>query len=144
MAVYRNHGTTGRRNILQDIKQNCPEIPILVNYAIDPPDSFWEKFPTAPLPTVLGTSLDRVKIYDLVMSCKKWTKVQYIRAFTVIENLTYGPPTYQKEQLPSLDDGNCPSVITYGKEVTDCVATWVKSGFAAGPFISPPVKKLQM
>jgi hypothetical protein len=24
-------------NILQDIKQNCPEIPILVNYAIDPP-----------------------------------------------------------------------------------------------------------
>jgi hypothetical protein len=32
-------------NILQDIKQNCPEIPILVNYAIDPPDSFWENSP---------------------------------------------------------------------------------------------------
>jgi hypothetical protein len=56
--------------------------------------------------------LDRVKVYDWVMSCKKWTKDQYIRDLSVIENLTYGAPTYQKEQLPSLDDGNCPSAIT--------------------------------
>ena len=127
----------------QNIKRKCPEIPILVNYGIDPPDSFWERFPTAPLPTVLETSLDKVKIYDLVMSCKKWTIDQYKRAYTVIENLKYGAPTYQKENLPSLDDGNCPSAITYGKDVTDCVATWVKSGFAAGPFVSPPVKNFR-
>ncbi len=29
----------------QNIKRKCPEIPILVYYGIDPPDSFWERFP---------------------------------------------------------------------------------------------------
>jgi hypothetical protein len=68
---------------------------------------------------------------------------QMIRAKTVVENLIHGAPTYQKSSLPSLDDGNCPSAIEYGKDVTDCVATWVKSGFAAGPFKTPPLKNFR-
>ena len=34
--------------------------------------------------------------------------------------------------------------MKYGKEVTDTIAHWVKSGFAAGPFDSPPLSKFRV
>ena len=123
--------------------RKCQEIPILTNYATCPQDSFWDYFPSLPLPTKLYTPLNTEKLKTLMSECKDWTFAQVRRANTVVKNLIYGAPTYQMSSLPSLDDSNCPSAVKYGKDVTDCVATWVKSGFAAGPFISPPLKNFR-
>ncbi len=35
--------------------RKCDEIPILDNYAVSPPDSFWSYFPSSPLPSTLTT-----------------------------------------------------------------------------------------
>ena len=129
--------------VTRDFKRKCEEVPILTNYAVAPPDSFWKYFPSMPLPSVLETAIDVNKIRELSNTCLNWTCAQIKRASTVIHNLTHGAPTHQILELPSLDDRNCPSSIEYGKEVTDCVATWVKSGFAAGPFVTPPLKKFR-
>jgi hypothetical protein len=129
--------------VQRNFKRKCEEVPILSTYAVAPPDSFWKYFPSMPLPHVLETSLNVTKIRELSASCINWTCAQVNRASTVIQNLTYGAPTHQLLELPALDDRNCPSAIEYGREVTDCVATWVKSGFAAGPFITPPFKKFR-
>jgi len=127
----------------RDFKRKCEEIPILANYAVAPLDFFWKYFPSKPLPSVLETALDVNKFKELSKTCINWFYAQIKRASTVIHNLTHGAPTHQMLELPSLDDRNCPSAIEYGKEVTDCVATWVKSGFAAGPFVTPPLKKFR-
>jgi len=43
------------------------------------------------------------------------------------------------QMLPSLKDKNTPSVFEHGKIFTDVLASWIKQGFVAGPFISPPL-----
>ena len=73
---------------------------------------------------------------------KDWTFAQVRRANTVIQNLIYGAPTYQMSSLPSLDDRNCPSAVKYGKDVTDCVATWVKIRICCLSFRIPTVETL--
>jgi hypothetical protein len=60
--------------------QKCDEIPILDNYAVSPPDSFWNYFPSSPLPSTLTTPINTEKLKGLVANCKNWTMAQITRA----------------------------------------------------------------
>ena len=41
--------------------------------------------------------------------------------------------------MPPVSTKNAASTSTYGRYLTDTIATWVKKGFVAGPFNTPPV-----
>jgi hypothetical protein len=43
------------------------------------------------------------------------------------------------ETLPALFEKNAPSAVENGEFMTDALASWVKKGFVAGPFDTPPL-----
>ena len=48
-----------------------------------------------------------------------------------------------KTELTAHRTRNAESAIVHGQEITDTIADWVHRGVVAGPFDSPPFKKLQ-
>ena len=46
--------------------------------------------------------------------------------------------------MPSSSVKNAPSATKYGEEMTDAIAYWIKSGFACGPFDSPPLDRFRV
>ena len=54
-------------------------------------------------------------------------------------DLAEGASAYQKVQLPPLNSVNSRSATENGILLTDTIATWVKKGFVAGPFDTPPL-----
>ena len=72
------------------------------------------------------------------------TPSQLDRGRRVVNNLQKGAPSCQKTSLPACQASNADGALKYGREVTDTVAHWVKSGFAAGPFDSPPLSKFRV
>ncbi len=81
----------------------------------------------------LSTSLTIERNIDMLTTC------QYLRGLKSVNNLRNGAYSCQKGPLPSCLEKNAKNMFTYGEAVIDTVATWVKKGFAAGPFNSPPL-----
>ena len=46
---------------------------------------------------------------------------------------------FQKSELPLVNTVNAKSALEHGEVLTDTFATWIKKGFVAGPFDSPPL-----
>jgi hypothetical protein len=65
------------------------------------------------------------------------------RATKCIDYLTNGAPAFQKTSLGPCAVKNSKAAFIHGSEVTDSIATWIKKGFVAGPFFSPPVPNLR-
>ena len=69
------------------------------------------------------------------------TECQRQRAEKAIANFQTGGSSFQKlPELPGTFCENAKSTYTYGETITDNIASWVKNGFAAGPFDQPPMK----
>ncbi len=81
----------------------------------------------------LSTSLTNERNCDMLTRC------QYLRGLKSVNNLPNGAYSCQKGPLPSCLEKTAKNMFTYGEAVTDSVAPWVKKGFAAGPFNSPPL-----
>jgi hypothetical protein len=63
----------------------------------------------------------------------------------VVDYLTNGAPSCQKSPaLPATFCKNAKSAVKNGKEVTDMLGFFVKSGYVAGPFASPPLKEFRV
>ena len=62
---------------------------------------------------------------------------QVKRCLRAIDALKNGADACQNEKLPPCIQLNAKSTIQFGEAVTDTVGTWVKKGFAAGPFDAP-------
>ena len=121
------------------IKYKCPEIPVLNNYS-KAGHEFWDKFPKTPLRSMVVTSVKAEKFSELVEQNKtRMTPQQLARARRVEQGLREGMSSYQKSELPAMRVENAGSTLKYGRQITDQVAHWVKSGFASGPFDSPPL-----
>ena len=56
----------------------------------------------------------------------------------MVNELQHGVDALQSRHLPAAIIPNSGSVLEHGPVFTDAVANWVKKGFVAGPFISPP------
>ena len=124
----------------QDVKKKCPETPVLDNYRTDPGEEFWDKFPTCPLPErAMSRIVTGALNAKIVENSSAMLKTEIERGGRVIENLKNGASSFQKGPLPSCYVENTASTYKNGESVTDVVASWVKAGFAAGPFPVPPV-----
>jgi hypothetical protein len=120
--------------------KKCPEVPTLANYKVKPGPEFWKAFPQASLSTSVSTRV-RVDILKARVAAMtgKWTRHQMARGARAIRNLEEGAEAFQKRPLPALSVPNAESAYTHGELITDSIATWVKAGILAGPFMSPPL-----
>ena len=73
------------------------------------------------------------------MAASQWTVHQKEAAARVVKNLEEGAPAYQLKQLKGGLMRNALSAIQHGAEFTETLEKWIKDGFVAGPFLSPPL-----
>ena len=117
-----------------------PEIQKLTSYEEIPEDSFWDIFPFFDMPKHAETSVNIVALEDKIDSVRsQMTETEIRRAAKVVKDLKEGASAYQKSDLPPLKTANARSTYENGEMLTDTIATWVKCGFVAGPFDSPPM-----
>ena len=50
-----------------------------------------------------------------------------------------GEEAFQKSELPPISTRNSKSSVVHGRLLIDTIASWIKKGFVAGPFVTPPV-----
>ena len=109
------------------------------------PKNFWTHFPKREIPTEISTKLD-VKALTEILEDRKTllNKAKYKRGKKIVNFLKNGAPSYQKSKLPSVFCKNVRSTLDHGAQLTDTVADWVKKGFVAGPFDSPPLEQFRV
>jgi hypothetical protein len=126
-------------------KKKNPEIPSLKSYAISPNKSFWEIFPSKSLPVIAETNVSGDALLNLIDAKRDLlTNVQIQRGMKTVNFVKEGADCCQLDPLPACMQKNASSAIEYGEAVTDTIATWIKEGFAAGPFDTPPVDKFRV
>jgi len=105
-------------------------LPVLEDYTRDPGVEFWREFPANYRP---GSSLiSAVKLRGLALGVGVSDAT---RLDAVCRDLVLGADIGCRGvyRLPSRSS-NAPSALEFPREVTDAVATWVRAGFAVGPF----------
>ena len=116
------------------------EIPRLNDYSVAPDKSFWLKFPKKELPSRAETSVNISAFSEEVNNVRsKMTITEKKRADRAISDLTNGTEAYHMSALPPMNSVNAKSAVENGELLTDTIATWIKKGFVAGPFDSPPM-----
>jgi hypothetical protein len=122
-----------------------PEVPTLSSYSGKAPDSFWKNFPKNELPEKVQTKINTEVLEGKIENAKeKMLPHQFARAKKALSFLCYGAPAYQKVSLPGCKVSNTPSTAEYGVDVANTIASWVKKGFASGPFSEPPLDKFRV
>ena len=117
-----------------------PEIPLLSDYSKSADESFWSKFPRRELPESATTRVNIAKLEERVENAKsKMSETEYKRARKLLSDLANGADSCQKSKLPPINCPNSPSAKENGALLTDTIAMWVKKGFVAGPFDTPPM-----
>jgi len=136
-AVYESYTS--------DFTPKWPNIPVLKDYSVDPGEEYWKVFPSRPMPTKAESSIDADKLEVMVEDRKhKMTNHEYTRALKAIEFLRNGAPSHQKSSLPGCFVKNASSTVKYGRQMSDNIATWIREGFAAGPFKEPPCENFRV
>ena len=116
-------------------------IPILHDYRKKPGKDFWKQFPVRNVPKTAETKINVSKLEKLLKERREFlTNAQYKRGMKVVQYLTDGAPSFQKNYLPPIMCRNNESSYENGPMLTDAIADWSVEGFVAGPFDSPPVK----
>ena len=81
-----------------------------------------------------------LKLRKMVLKAsEKMYKPERRRANKIIKDLRVGADAYQRRDLPPITTDNSKSAFEHGALLTDTVATWIKKGFVAGPFDTPPL-----
>jgi len=120
--------------------RKCPEIPTLENYKITPPSKFWEIFPSRDIPTVPSTPVNVVALQKLLDThSQTLTEAQSLRGEKLVNELLNGVDSLQITKLQGATIPNSGSVYEHGAVFTDALGSWIKKGFVAGPFFTPPV-----
>ena len=117
-----------------------PEIPVLENYDTIPGDSFWRSFPKRELPERVETRVNVLALKKRIWKAKdKMMKSEFTKAKKVLKHLQFGAESLQIADLPPITCKNGRSSLTHGKLLTDTIGTWIKKGYVAGPFDTPPL-----
>jgi hypothetical protein len=96
------------------------------------------------MPTTPLTNINVKALQNLIEEKKqRLTEQQLLRAYRCIDYLVNGADAFQKSPLPACFLKNADSTFDFWREVTDTIAVWVKKGFAAGPFKTPPIKNFR-
>jgi hypothetical protein len=124
---------------MQIFKKKCPEIPVRKNYSKKPDANFWKAFPSCSLPEKAFSRIFFGSLKGEILAAREKIKYcEFRRGMRCVKNLEEGAEAFQKSELPPCVVDNAPSAVKHGEAVTDAVASWVKAGFAAGPFNFPP------
>jgi hypothetical protein len=127
------------------VKIKCPEIPILESYDKDPGKKFWASFPKREFPNKVHTDINVSNLAKLLQERSPLlTTAERLRGAKTLDFLTNGASAHQKNALPCVTVRNAKSACKHGRYMTDNVASWVKAGFVAGPFDTPPCSKLRV
>ena len=121
-------------------KLKNPEIEKLECYEGGASESFWRKFPRRELPVKVKTKVNVLALRKNVLKWKhKMAKTELRRAKKILKDLQHGAEAYQKSDLPPITTRNSSSAYENGEILTDTIGTWIKKGFVAGPFETPPM-----
>ena len=121
-------------------KKKMPHIPTLKDYSKIPESSFWDSFPTRPLPSVLTTKINFNLLQSLFMEVRHKLPTETIPwGESAISSLMEGAKAFQVDNLPSLECPNGSSLLVHGERVTDTIAQGIYKGFIAGPFSHAPL-----
>jgi hypothetical protein len=116
------------------------DIPTLKQYGSGAPRTFWDKFPSNPIPAAPETRIDITALKAIYEKHKTLLlKSEQNRAEKCINYLETGGPAFQIMPLGSCHVKNSKAAIQHGEEVTDTIATWIMKKFVAGPFDTPPL-----
>jgi hypothetical protein len=127
------------------LRKKCPEVPARGNYSSNPGKEFWMKFPKCNLPEKAFSKIWVNVLKDKLASAKgKLTDCELRRGLKCVENLSEGANAFQRSELPPCSVENAQSTIKHGEAVTDAVASWVKEGYASGPFDFPPLSNFRV
>ena len=116
-----------------------PEIPIRAEYKSEAPEDWWDAWPKITVEDALnrktGINTDRFKALAMQHQYPDSSALE-----KAVEDLTNGADIGVHKadaplaSLPS-DSTNAPSSHLYGDRVTDSIVSWIKKGFAMGPFL---------
>jgi len=121
-------------------EKKWPNIPTLDRYDIPADKIFWEKFPARPMPKGPKARLEIEPLKRKISESEStWTCHQKKRAKKLLEDLNFGADSYQSSNLPPLTVPNARSSFVHGVMLTEKIATWVKDGLVAGPFLAAPL-----
>jgi hypothetical protein len=122
-----------------------PNIPILPCYKRVAAVEFWNNFPYKDLPLTAESDINALKLENLLLDQRKsLTDQEFARGLKAIRFLKEGAPSFQKKSLGPIYCKNEPSAYQNGASLTDSIAEWVKAGFVAGPFRTPPLPKFRV
>jgi hypothetical protein len=126
-------------------KIKCPEIETLESYDKDPGIKFWCSFPKREFPKKVHTDIDTVNLAKLLQERSPLlTTAERMKGARTLDFLLNGASAHQKSALPCVTVKNAKTAVKHGRYITDNVASWVKAGFVAGPFDTPPCSKLRV
>jgi hypothetical protein len=112
----------------------------LHGYEVVPEKSFWLHFPSRKLLDKIYSSVDVATLKKEVECLENaLTESEISRAMKCISYLTSGAPAFQKTTLGPCWVKNSKAALDFGQDVTGSIASWIKKGFVAGPFDSPPL-----
>jgi hypothetical protein len=127
------------------VKIKCPEIETLECYDKDPGAKFWSSFLKREFPKKVHTDIDTVNLAKLLQERSPLlTTAERLRGAKTLDFLLNGASAHQKSALPCVTVKNAKTAVKHGRYMTDNVASWVKAGFVAGPFDTPPCSKLRV
>ncbi len=127
------------------VKIKCPEIQVLKCYDKDPGEKFWSVFLKREFPKKVHTDIDTSNLAKLLQERSPLlTTAERLRGAKTLDFLLNGASAHQKSALPCITVKNAKSAVKHGRYMTDNVASWVKAGFVAGPFDTPPCSKLRV
>jgi len=136
---FNKHFTVPELEMSTSFKLKCPDLAELKDYR-NPPDDYWKSFPFNPLRRKVSSPISATALRSMVTSYShRLTSSQLSRAFRAIEGIEKGMSSHQLRDLPPIVVKNTSNTLTYGRQISDAVAHWVRSGFASGPFSSPPL-----
>jgi hypothetical protein len=109
-----------------------------------PDKEFWSSFPSRQVPTEVQSQIC-VESFKKEIDCssEQLTFAELSRAKKCISYLTSGAPAFQKSPLGPCSVKNSKDAYKFGEQVTDSIASWIKKGFVAGPFESPPFENFR-
>ena len=121
-------------------ERKWPDIPILSKYDGSAPDGYWDKFPFYAIPDSPVTQIDIDILEGKIRKVShNLTRAQIQRANRAVAFLREGAPSCQRGPLGPCFVENSKGTLTHGAAVSDNIATWVSKGYAAGPFVHPPL-----
>ena len=92
-----------------------PEVPLLPDYSVNPPSSFWESFPIRPLPPSSVSPVNAQALLHCLLNAPGLTAAQLARGRLSVQELTHGASACQlSPPLPPLNARNTPAAITHG------------------------------